>query len=545
MRSHWTNRTILRWFTTPILSVAALLAACQRDDVPTGTTAPEFEEEAIPTEVQELLKVQLERFSTMPMLLTADRLGITTVQEKSINPAQQDAHNSPQKLTDVPVANHPIAHENEPTVATSPKNKKLLVAGNHFITATVRCEARHSSDGGDSWSAPVLMPHLTPASSCSDPVLAYAPDGNRVFYAYMDIKGIDFDIVVSYSEDDGATWIGPFIALNAVPGAFLYDKPWIGTPDDDADFVYVTATRFDLVGAGNCYIVFTRSTNGGTLYQAPQILDASTAGCGVGVSPVVQGSRPTGAKGGDVLAAWFHSSTDGWLNGSFHIRIRYSADYGATFGPIVNAVTDFSELPFWKGPNACYERWWPGMMPDVEIDPGGGGHLAYAHDPVPNPGGVSTTAEDGNVRHAMSPGPPYTSWSAPITVNDDGTQSAQGYIALDIKAEGTGQSAKPHATWVDHRLPLQLVSAPQCPFFPDIENLEYDIFYSTQQGQGWRPNVRVTDRASLSDFIFAGDYNDLTPTNGGLFTVFTDRRDKLSIFDLEDDIWGSLTHRVH
>jgi hypothetical protein len=541
MRSHWRNSTILRWFTTPILSAAALLAGCQRDDVPTGTTAPDFEEEAIPAEVQEVLKVQLERFSTMPMLLTADQLGITEIQGKTIEPQQEDRHNSPRRLTDVPVANHPVAHENEPTVATSPKNKKLLVAGNHFITAVVRCEARHSSDGGMSWSAPVLMPQLSPASQCSDPVLAYAPDGSRVFYAYMDIKPGDFDILVSYSEDNGATWNGPFIALNAVPFVFIYDKPWIGTPDDDADFVYVTATRFDVTGVGFCHIVFTRSTNGGTAYGAPQTLDMSTAGCGVGPSPVVQGSRPTGAKQGDVVAAWYHSGADGWLNGSFNIRIRYSADFGATFGPIVTAVTDASEAQFFKGPVFCYERWWPVMFPDVEIDPGGGGHLAYTHDPVPG----QANAEEGNIRYVESEGPPYTSWSAPTTVNDDGTISAQGFVALDIKAEGTGQSAKPHATWVDHRLPLQLVSAPQCPFFPDIENLEYDIFYSTRQGQDWRPNVRVTDQASLSDFIFAGDYNDLTPTNGGLFTVFTDRRDKRSIFDLEDDIWGSLTHRVH
>ena len=292
----------------------------------------------------------------------------------------------------------------------------------------------------------------------------------------------------------------------------------------------------------DCHIVFTRSTNGGTVYEAPQTLDQSTAGCGFGVSPVVQGSRPTGGKHGNVLAAWFHSGTDGWLEGSFNIRIRHSADFGATFGPIVNAVTDESELPFWLGPFACYERWWVGMMPDVEIDPKGGGHLAYAHDPVPNPGGFSTTAEDGDVRHAMSHGPPYTSWSAPTTVNDDGTVSAQGLRALDLTAEGTGQSAKPHATWMDHR--LVRASDPECDGITP-SNPFYDIFYSTLQGGDWRANVRVTDASSRSDFIFLGDYNDLTPTNGGLFTVFTDRRDKASIFDFEDDIWGSLTHRVH
>lgn len=267
MRPHCRSHSILKWCTTPILSAVALLAACHRDEAPTDPGAREVEKPQLSAEALELRKAQLQRFSTMPMLIMADELGVTEIQSKQIEPLSQSGHNSPKKLTDVPIANHPTAHENEPSVATNPKKKKLLVAGNHFITATVRCEARRSSDGGDSWSAPVLMPQLTPASGCSDPVLAYAPDGSRVFYAYMDVKFSHFDILVSYSEDDGATWTGPFIALAGAPFVFDYDKPWIGTPDDASNYVYVTATRFDFTGAGNCYIVFTRSTNGGTVYE--------------------------------------------------------------------------------------------------------------------------------------------------------------------------------------------------------------------------------------------------------------------------------------
>ena len=537
MRSHRTKRTILRWFAIPILSLAALLAACDRDtDLPTG---PKLDLGLLPDqmspEVQELLKVQLERFSTMPMLIMARELGLTEVQGKQIDAQTQNAQASPRRLKDVPIGDHPTAHENEPTVATSPKDKKLLVSGYHFITNVVRCAARHSSDGGMSWSSQVLMPQL-PGGTCSDPVLAYAPDGGRVFYVYMDIKGNDFDIVVSYSEDNGATWIGPFIALNGVAGVFLYDKPWIGTPDDEANYVYVTATRFDQTGLGLCHIVFTRSTNGGTAYGAPQTLDMSTAGCGFGPSPVVQGSRPAGGKHGNVLVAWFNSGTDGWLTGSFKIRTAHSADFGASFGPAFDAVNDISEAPFWKGPNACYHRWWGSMFPDVEIDPSGGAHLAYTHDPVPG----SATPEDGNIRYAQSPGPPYTSWSSPETVNDDGTVSAQGYVAMDIMSEQTGQSSKPHLIWMDDRLPT--AAAPECS--GDVENLFYDIFYSTRQDGGWSPNNRISDESSRSDFFFVGDYNDLSTDNGSLYSIWTDRRDKLSIFDFEDDVWGSRTHRT-
>jgi hypothetical protein len=517
-----------------LISAAALLWACERDaELPTASPTPDVAQHPLPTAIQKRLKVQLERFSTMPMLLTADRLGVTEVRGKSIKPKKKDRHNGPRKkLTDVPIAADPNADENEPTVAANPKKKKLLVAGSHFITDVVRCEARHSSDGGRNWSALVLMPQLTAESQCSDPVLTYSPDGKRVFYAYMDIKffpTFDFDILVSYSTDDGATWIGPFIALDGVGDVLIYDKPWIGTPADASNYVYVTATRFNVTD--DCQIVFARSTNGGAGYGAPQTLDLSAA-CGEGTSPLVQGSRPSGGKRGNVLVGWYNSGTDGVNTGSFNIRTRHSADFGATFEPVVDAATDASEANFFLGPSICYEVWEPVMYPDVEIDASGRGHIAYTHDPAAG----NATAEEGDIRYITSKGPPYTSWSRPITVNDDGTVSAQGFVALDVK------SAEPHATWVDHRLPLEKVAESQCPFVPDVENLEYDIFSSTRQAGGWSPNVRVTEQSSLSDYLFLGDYIDLSAD--ARFTIWTDRRDKVSIFDPEDDIWGSRTHRV-
>ena len=517
-----------------LLSAAALLLACERDaELPTAAPTPDLAQRQLPAEVQKRVKVQLQRFSTMPMTLAARQMGVTEIRGKQMKARHKAKHNGrARKLGDIPVAADPNADENEPSVTANPKKKKLLVAGSHFITNVVRCEARHSSDGGRSWSAPILLPQLTAESECSDPVLAYSPDGRRVFYAYMDIKASpaeDFDVLVSYSEDDGRTWIGPFVALDGVGNVFDYDKPWIGTPFDRGNYVYVTATRFDLTGAGDCHIAFTRSTNGGTAYGAPQILDESTGGCGVDASPVVQGSRPAGGKHGNVLVAWYNSGTDGWLNGAFSIRTRHSANFGATFGPIVDAATDASETPFWEGPFACYARWWITMAPDVEIDAAGRGHITYTHDPVAG----SETAEDGDIRYVTSRGAPYTGWSRPVTVNDDHSVSAQGFAALDVK------SANPQASWLDTRLPT--AAAPECG--SEVENLFYDIFSSTRQGGRWSANARVTEESSRTDFIFFGDYIDLTAAAG--YTVWTDRRDKLSIFDFEDDVWGSRTERLH
>jgi hypothetical protein len=154
------------------------------------------------------------------------------------------------------------------------------------------------------------------------------------------------------------------------------------------------------------------------------------------------------------------------------------------------------------------------------------------------------TAEEGDIRYITAASAPYTLWSPPVTVNDDGTATAQGYVAIDTQTQQTGQSANLHAVWMDSRLSSSLAKPPQCTADPAAENLFYDIFYSTKPpGEGWRENVRVTAQSSISDFNFLGDYIDLSTDNGSLFTVWTDRRDKASIMDPEDDVWGSRTHR--
>jgi hypothetical protein len=192
-------------------------------------------------------------------------------------------------------------------------------------------------------------------------------------------------------------------------------------------------------------------------------------------------------------------------------------------------VTDSFELPFWLGPFIFYHRWWGGMFPDVELTPGGSAHIVYTHDPVAG----SANEEDGDIRYVTSSGSPYTSWSSPVTVNDDGMVRAQGYAALDVQYGG--QASVLNAMWEDHRL------SPTVPIaFPNSSNLYYDQFYSRKIPgvPGWMENLRVSDVSSIVDFVFIGDYVDLTSSNK-LFGIWTDRRDKLSIFDFEDDVFGS------
>jgi hypothetical protein len=122
------------------------------------------------------------------MLLRASQMGITTIEGKNIT-SGKPVRSKQGRGHDVAIGVNPDIQENEPTVAANPLNSNKLVAGSHYIGETGNtCVAYTSSNGGASWTAPVAMQQLTDISFCSDPVLAYAPDGKRVYYAYMDIK---------------------------------------------------------------------------------------------------------------------------------------------------------------------------------------------------------------------------------------------------------------------------------------------------------------------------------------------------------------------
>jgi len=543
-----TRRPIRRAALSALLVAAWVLGS---------SSGPSYAARQAPPDPMDEYRDKIQYLSGVPMLLMAEALGVTEIAGKPIDVAgSPPGRAKPKKLRDVGIGVHPTKHENEPTVVTNPRDKKKLVAGSHFFGPPApegnRCVAYRSSDSGATWSAPFALPQLTSTSFCSDPVLAYAPDGSRVYYAYMDIKfdftpnslTIDLDILVSFSDNNGATWTGPVVALDGEPTiiifdpfsvtpGFEYDKPWIGTHVDQSQstWVYVTATRFDDFEPFDCHIAFARSDAKGVTssWSSPTLLDSSSDGCGNPV--VVQGSRPAGGRGGDVLVAWYNSGTDGWLTDSFQIRTRRSGNHGATWNSPVNAAVDSFEAPFFLGPDFFYHRWWGTMFPDVEIDPGGGAHIVYTHDPEAD----FSSPEDGDIRYISSSGSPYNAWSSPVTVNDDGLERAQGYAALETQYGG--QASILHAIWEDHRL------SPEVPTdFPNSSNLFYDMFYSRKvpgQGVGWMENFRVSDTSSINDFIFIGDYNDLTTNDTLLFGVWTDRRHQTDIFAFEDNVFGS------
>ncbi|MBI5388626.1 MAG: exo-alpha-sialidase [Verrucomicrobia bacterium] len=496
--------------------------------------------------------------------IAAMRLGLTTATGR---PLEMEGAAADLTARQFMPRNVPIAasdeEEDEPYVVANPRRPNLLVAASHKFSSVfpglVWIAVSRSTNAGATWSAATTLPLLTPDSTAGDPSLAYAPDGRRVYCAYLDRRFspvLDWDVVLCYSDDAGETWQGPVVALpgagtnSPAPGSFIYDKPWIGThaKKDQARWVYVTATRFDLTAPFDLHITFARSGARGAAgtWSDPVSLDT---GDGSSVPPVVvSGARPVGGKDGNVLVAWYHADTDGWLNGGFKIRTRRSADHGASWDATVDAAVDNYELAFLLGPYGYYHRWWVGMMPDLQIDSEGQAHIVYAHSPViQNPNGNALTTlpsgdtEQGDIRYVASARPPYRTWSAPVTVNDDGPGRAQGFAALALD----GHDAV-NVIWFDTR---RAPTVPTAPFPPpdfidadwDSVNRFYDIFHARKgrERRVFSPNAPVTDAPMVVNWFFLGDYIGLSANEDVLYGVWTDRRRFSSIFQFDNDVFGA------
>jgi hypothetical protein len=68
-----------------------------------------------------------------------------------------------------------------------------------------------------------------------------------------------------------------------------------------------------------------------------------------------------------------------------------------------------------------------------------------------------------------------------------------------------------------------------------------DIF-SDRTLPSWGADIRISDLSSFSDFVFIGDYIDSSASrvfsDRAVHVIWTDRSDKLSEFDPEDDIYS-------
>jgi hypothetical protein len=438
----------------------------------------------------------------------------------------------------------PTNKQNEPTVAVDPTNTSRLIAGSNdeqlqppcgpgpvrgtvpasdcsFFPGVGTSGIYLSSDGGQSWTNHGLLDQQaswagTGVISDGDPVITFGPKpdgkggfsyahGARAYYASLatisSLKGFEH-IVVSYSDDDGATWSAPVLATNRTNAAQFNDKNWVtvdrSTSSPYFGRVYVSWTAFrsaTATGYGNEPTMVATSTDGGASFGAPnQLSPAGNNGTGNGR----QGTSGTVGPDGTAYVAFEQAQSQ---------VVVVSRDGGVSWTrPMtIGSVTDIQD-PI---PGANFRT---DSFPVIAADPRVGTTTAYA--------AWTTRTSTGAVTVVAKSTDRGQTWSQPAAVSS----SAQGYAffpGLDVASNG-----RVDLGWQG------LIATSTLTF--GTGNAKIDAYYSSLPTgtTSWTAPVKVSSQssdpaASAQNNLqrqFWGDYNTMVSSADTAWFIYTDSR---------------------
>jgi hypothetical protein len=389
-----------------------------------------------------------------------------------------------------------------------------------YLPATVGVSSlsgyARSEDGGRTFTDLGRVPPSPRSLGYSDPSLGVDSQGNFYFaniqFVPAQRSSLSF-LGVAKSLDDGKTFAEPVLVGGTGPAdVHFQDKELIAVDDTGGRFngnVYMAWTEITPDGP---QILFVRSTDGGKTFSAPIVLSDE---------PSVQGATPAVGPNGEVYVIWLT------LDSGRSLRLRRSDDGGITFGPAVT-VAQLTRTFDPQATNNCRRQALRGgirtlELPSVAVDRSptsffrGAIYIAYQSDPD----GSGPDMSDVFLVSSFDGGKTF---SDPVRVNDDATQTDQFMPAVAVAADGTVG-----VFFYDRRL--------------DPNNLKIDVYFARSRngGRSFEPNLRVTDvsfdvpptfgqRTSSQNFdamrgiCYMGDYNQMAADAQFFYLTWGDNR---------------------
>lgn len=439
-------------------------------------------------------------------------------------------------------ARFPTNKQNEPTVAVDPTDSTKLLAGSNdeqrqpgcgpgpvrgptvdsdcsFSPGVGTSGIYTSADGGRTWTNRGLLDDQASwqgrgVISDGDPVLAFGPKpdgvggfsyahGARAYYASLATvvaaKGLEY-VVVSYSDDDGATWSAPVVGTTKTASSEFDDKNWLTVDTSPASpyfgRVYLSWTEFrsaTSTGNGAEPVMVAASSDGGLSFGAPkQLSPAGNNGTGNGR----QGSASTVGPDGTVYVA-FEQGSQQVLVVSEDGGQRWSRP--SPIGPVHDIADPI--------PGANFRT---DSFPTIAADPRDDSTTVYA-------AWSTLTADGGRIVVARSTDRGHT-WSTPVQVS--GTEGYAFFPGIDVASTGRVDVAWQSLVAVD-------------PTTFGTGNAAIDAYaVSSRDGQLWSQPQRLTSvssdpAASAQNNLgrqFWGDYATLVSDWAGAWFVVTDSR---------------------
>src|SRR6266581_734975 len=361
----------------------------------------------------------------------------------------------------------PYAWQVEPTMQVN-KSGTIFVGWKETDSATdagFRVGSSYSTDQGQTWAPNILMNRTHPDSdNCrdSDPWMAMDPT-DRLHFAYLE-----------YDPGGGSSppCNSGLDVSNTTTGNDWGNVHYIlgngGLVDKDSIAFNSTGRLYATWDEGNVLALTWSDDNGN--HWAPIINPGGqTSVLGAVVAPGANGT---------VYLTW-------WNFNSFNILFESSSDGGKTWSSIVrvndragSASGGFPQYP----------------LPAMNVDPKSGAiYVSWADSRNGNPDIYFTNSTDGG-----------KTWGTNHRINDN-TDNSQQYM-VDLAVDGKGTV---HAAWEDRRTG------------------NWNIFYSnsTDGGQTWSKNVRVTTAETPGSYTRPGDYFAIEAgPNDYIYVIWTDGR---------------------
>jgi hypothetical protein len=370
-----------------------------------------------------------------------------------------------------------------------------------------------STDGGASFTDQGKLPFGTSGFG-SDPALARSASTGTIFLSTLSF--VRSNTNVYRSVDNGASLLNP---VNGTPGldrnVDFTDKPWIAVdnfPGPGQGNVYLAwqnesnAVVVPQPDPGHNAVLLTRSLDDGLTWGpdgGTQIAVAEPTASGV-----PQTHLPYVTVGPDHAVYVF------WWDGTKHpsILMRKSTDQGTTFGPSVE-VTKLNthlfggELGLTDSDGRVFRT---PDMPQAVVNPVTGDLYVVFHDRA------SGSADRGDIFLIQSTDGGST-WSKPVTINDDTTKNDQWMAALALTPDGSHVGV----FWYDRRL-------------DPADNLidRYGaIGIVSGHAVTFGPNFRITDVSfppafgqDVGEADYMGDYDQAAADNSFFYTTWGDNR---------------------
>ncbi|HSH59565.1 MAG TPA: sialidase family protein [Acidimicrobiales bacterium] len=458
---------------------------------------------------------------------------------------------SAQRRGDVPVVTaasqvttnpNPTRAHSSPVIARNPENGELVIAETNVYEG-FGIDVHISTDDGRSWfrgGSPMMEPYTWNSDfAINGPYFTMAFDDDGALYMALSATDPRFGdlnraqrprpIFLARSSDSGRSFATDFVYRVAEdnPKVINNRRPMVAIDPKDSSKIYVSWLQTSSGEKSRSLIA--ASSDGGRSFSEPVDL----------AEPVDQGgyqSRPAVGPDGVVHAifpggGFTPQAPPGAPAPEMPVRplfYRQSSDSGRTWSPprvIDQGSAGFDHM----------------RKPLLAADPDSGALYAVWYGSSKT---RPTAEDDSDVLVRVSPDG-GSSWSDPVTVNDDATSPNTRHYDPGIAITPNGRV---DIAWYDFRNSPVPESVPPT-FAPPFNNGGFqDVYYasSTDAGRSFSPNVRITDRmidrriGVWSNNIHSHYNVGIASTNNTVYFAWQDSRNGDSLTNSEDVYFAAL-----